>query len=86
MLNTLIQLGSQLSKGRGEWDDIIDFPNVAREREKKIQNHIAELIFDLDSNNVYVSPELREYDDQDCFKYKNLKIQGGNYKAIYCCV
>lgn len=86
MLNTLIRLGKQLSEGIGEWDDIIDFPNIAREREKKIQCHIAELVFDLDSNTVYVSPELREYDDQDCFKYKNIKIQGGNNKAIYCCV
>ena len=86
MLNTLIKLGKQLSEGIGEWDDIIDFPNIARERAKKIQCLIAEVVFDLDSKTVYVSPELSEYDDQDCFKYKNIKIQGGNNKAIYCCV
>lgn len=86
MLNTLIKLGEQLSASTGEWDDIIDFPNIAKEKAKKIKCHIAELIFDLDANTVYVSPELREYDDQDCFKYKNIKIQGGNNKAIYCCV
>ena len=49
MLNTLIRLGKQLSEGRGEWDDIIDFPNIDREREKNIKCHIAELVFDLDS-------------------------------------
>jgi CRISPR-associated protein Csh1 len=86
MLNTLVKLGEQLSAGTGEWDDIIDFPNIAKEKAKKIKCHIAELIFDLDANTVYVSPELREYDDQDCFKYKYIKIQGGNNKAIYCCV
>lgn len=28
MLDTLIKLGSQLSHNRGEWDDIIDYPNI----------------------------------------------------------
>jgi CRISPR-associated protein Csh1 len=36
MLSTLIKLGEQLSDGRGEWDDIIDFPNITKEREKNI--------------------------------------------------
>lgn len=31
MLNTLIRLGKQLSEGRGEWDDIIDFPHAKGE-------------------------------------------------------
>lgn len=26
MLTTLIKLGSQLSHNRGEWDDVIDYP------------------------------------------------------------
>lgn len=37
MLNTLIKLGEQLIDGRGEWDDIIDFPNIAKEKEKNIK-------------------------------------------------
>lgn len=28
MLTTLIKLGSQLSHNRGEWDDIIDYPDT----------------------------------------------------------
>ncbi len=28
MLDTLIKLGSQLSHNRGEWDDIIDYPDT----------------------------------------------------------
>ena len=47
MLSTLIKLGEQLSNGRGEWDDIIDFPNIAKEREKNIKCFVAELLFDL---------------------------------------
>jgi CRISPR-associated protein Csh1 len=86
MLSTLIKLGEQLSDGRGEWDDIIDFPNITKEREKNIKCFVVELVFDLDSKTIYVSPELREYEDQHCFKFKNIKIQGGNNKAIYCCV
>ena len=86
MLDTLIKLGQQLSDGRGEWDDIIDFPNITKEREKNIKCFIAELVFDLDARTIYVSPELLEYEDRHCFKFKNIKIQGGNNKAIYCCV
>lgn len=86
MLGNLIKLGKQLSDGRGEWDHIIDFPNITKEREKNINCFVAELVFDLDSKTIYVSPELIEYEDQHCFKYKNIKIQGGNNKAIYCCV
>lgn len=56
MLSTLIKLGEQLSDGRGEWDDIIDFPNIAKEKEKDINCYVAELVFDLDLNTVYISP------------------------------
>lgn len=28
MIQTLIKLGSQLSHNRGEWDNIIDYPNI----------------------------------------------------------
>ncbi|HEY8690022.1 MAG TPA: TM1802 family CRISPR-associated protein [Chitinophagaceae bacterium] len=87
MLSTLIKLGEQLSDGRGEWDDIIDFPNTSKEREKDIKCYVAELVFDLDLNTVYVAAELKkEYEEKDCLKFKNIKIQGGNNKAIYCCV
>lgn len=60
MLSTLIKLGEQLSDGRGEWDDIIDFPNTIKEREKNIKCFVAELVFDLDSKTVYVSRKLKE--------------------------
>lgn len=87
MLDTLIKLGSQLSHNRGEWDDIIDYPNIQKEKDKSIKLYVAELIFDLDKCDIYLNPSLKEYDeDKSCLDFKNIKIQGGNNKAIYACV
>ena len=87
MIQTLIKLGSQLSHNRGEWDDIIDYPNIQKEIEKGIKLYVAELVFDLDNQNIFVNPSLYEYDEEkSCLQYKNIKIQGGNNKAIYACV
>ena len=87
MIQTLIKLGSQLSHNRGEWDDIIDYPNIQKEIEKGITLYVAELVFDLDNQNIFVNPSLYEYDgERSCLQYKNIKIQGGNNKAIYACV
>jgi len=36
MIQTLIKLGSQLSHNRGEWDDIIDYPNIQKISQFKI--------------------------------------------------
>jgi len=46
MLNTLIKLGKQLSEERGEWDDIIDFPNIAVQFDicKRIKTSQARLL------------------------------------------
>jgi CRISPR-associated protein Csh1 len=54
MLNTFIKLGEKLSDGRGEWDDIIDTPNVAKEREKGMHLYVAEIILDLDKKDIYI--------------------------------
>lgn len=86
MLATLLKLGEELSENRNEWDDIIDTPNVEKDRNKGYNLYVAEIVFDLDEKRVYASPELREYDDTSSLKFKNIKIQGGNNKAIYVCV
>lgn len=87
MLTTLIKLGSQLSHDRGEWDDIIDYPNIEKEKNKNITLYVAELTFNLDQHNIYLNQSLKEYDEEkSCLEYKNIKIQGGNNKAIYACV
>lgn len=86
MLSTLLKLGEELSQNRGEWDDIIDVPNTDKEKNKGYHLYIAEIIFDIDQQSIYVSPELREYDEESSMKYKSIRIQGGNNKAIYVCV
>jgi CRISPR-associated protein Csh1 len=86
MLATLIKLGTQLSENIGEWDDIIDYPKVDTEKKKGIPLYVAEMIFNLDQQVIYFN-DLKEYDeDRSCLEYKNIKIQGGNNKAIYTCV
>lgn len=59
MLTTLIKLGEQFSEGREEWDNIIDFPNITREREKDIKCFVTELVFNVDTNTVYVADKLK---------------------------
>ncbi|MEA5406083.1 hypothetical protein VB776_24300 [Arcicella sp. DC2W] len=87
MLTTLIKLGSQLSHNRGEWDDIIDYPNIQKEKDKNIKLYVAELIFDLDKSDVYLNPSLKEYDEkQSCLAFKNIKILPGKNNSIYSCV
>jgi len=87
MLATLIRLGSQLSRNRGEWDDIIDYPNIENETRKNIYTCIGEIVFDLDQQRVYLDEDFKAYDKtKSCLEHKYIKIQGGNNKAIYACV
>jgi len=87
MLQTLIEIGKQVSMGRGEWDDIIDKPDVSKEKGKGMRLFVATMFFDLDLKEIILDEDsLREYDEEDPFKFKNIKIQGGNNKAIYTTV
>ncbi len=88
MLQTQIRIGKQLSEGRGEWDDILDTPKIETENKKgdTITNYVIPLIFNLDERRIDFG-QLREYDpDESPGRYFNVKIQGGNNKAVYTCV
>ncbi|WP_018621539.1 TM1802 family CRISPR-associated protein [Spirosoma luteum] len=88
MLQTQIRIGQQLSLGRGDWDDILDAPKIETETKKgdPITNYVIPLIFDLDAHRVDFG-SLYEYDpDESPGRYFNVKIQGGNNKAVYTCV
>lgn len=88
MLQTQIRIGQQLSQGRGDWDDILDAPKIEMETKKgdPITNYVIPLIFDLDEHRVDFGG-LLEYDpDESPGRYFNIKIQGGNNKAVYTCV
>ncbi|WP_165840872.1 TM1802 family CRISPR-associated protein [Larkinella punicea] len=87
MLQTLIRIGQQLSQNRGDWDDILDSPKIETETKKgdPITNYVIPLIFNLDERRVEFGG-LLEYDpDESPERFFNIKIQGGNNKAIYTC-
>lgn len=87
MLDTLIRIGKHLSEGRGEWDDIIDVPDITEEQAKGITPLTAQLLFDLDANEVVLErAQVKVFEPRDAYDYKNVKIQGGNNKAIYTTV
>ncbi|WP_028669008.1 TM1802 family CRISPR-associated protein [Runella zeae] len=87
MLQTLIKIGQQKSQNLGEWDDVLDWPKIETENKKgeKITNYVLPIIFDLDESKIKLG-ELGEYDDtKSVQRLFNIKIQGGNNKAIYTC-
>lgn len=91
MLDTLLKIGKQLgeSADREEFDDIIAVPPIdEKQKEKNFTFHIAEIVFDLDNQEVRLGT-LRDYSESDK-KYlyapsrlRCIKIQGGNNKNIY---
>jgi len=87
MLQTQIRIGQQLSQDRGEWDDILDAPKIETTTKKgdPITNYVIPLIFNLDERKIEFG-NLLEYDpDESPSRYFNVKIQGGNNKAVYTC-
>jgi len=89
MLTSLAKFREQLSKNRGDWDDIIDIPKVEYKTKKglELKNYVLEIIFDLDNQDINVDAQnLKEYDELSPVQLKNINIQGGNNKAIYACV
>ncbi len=80
MLDTLLKIGEWQSQGKSAWTRFLEKPKLSGE----IKNYIIPLIFDLDSNDIIICGEyLHEYDEKYVEKWKALKVQGGNNKAIY---
>jgi CRISPR-associated protein Csh1 len=87
MLQTLIQIGQQVSQGRGEWEDIIDVPDFSKEKKKGLRLLSATMLFDIDEMQIVLDENsIKEFSEDDAHNFKNIKIQGGNNKAIYTCV
>lgn len=87
MLQTLLKLGQQGSRNRGEWDDLLKVPTV--ETEKKgdaITSYCLPVRFDLDTSEVSLG-ELREYEGLESVRrWFNLAVAGGNNPSVYVCV
>lgn len=63
MLQTLINIGKEISKGRDEWNDIIYTPAISNE--KGFRLYAAEMLFDIDENAiVFDANSLREYSEE----------------------
>ena len=89
MLSTLLKIGEWQSKGANEWSRFLEKPKVNLKDKKgnDIKNFTLPIIFDLDEMDIIIDPaNLKEYDESDVSKFKALKIQGGNNKAIYTTV
>jgi len=87
MLQSLIKIGQQRSQDLGEWDDVLDWPKIETENKKgeKITNYVLPIVLDLDEGQITFG-DLGEYDDEKTVqRIFNIKIQGGNNKAIYTC-
>ena len=89
MLKTLITIGNQLAKNMDEWDDLINYIEVDKTSGKdnaKLNNSIAEIVFDLDEMDVYVSKELRAYDDRSPKTWRCIRIFERRGKSVVSCV
>lgn len=88
MLQSLIKIGRLKSQDLGEWDDVLDWPKIETENKNggQVTNYVLPIIFDLDESQIKLG-ELGEYNDTKTVqRLFNIKIQGGNNKAIYTCV
>lgn len=82
MLDTLYAIGKEISQDRDDWEDIILVPKT----DEKFQRYNLKIVFDLDQQQVLVSPEYLDTFSESLDKLRsigNLKIQGGNNKSIY---
>ena len=80
MLDTLLKIGDWQSQGKSQWTRFLEKPKLKEEA----KNYILPLVFDLDNNDIVVIGEsLHEYDEKYVEKWKSIKVQGGNNKAIY---
>ncbi|MCB9346207.1 MAG: hypothetical protein H6573_01685 [Lewinellaceae bacterium] len=82
MLNTLIEIGKQVSKGRHPWEDFLLNIKVS-ERDAQKNQLVLRVVFDLDSNTISLEDGLVRYNHEKRPEYGLIDILKGNNKAIY---
>jgi CRISPR-associated protein Csh1 len=85
MLNTLIEIGKQVSEGRHPWEDFLLNIKV-RERDAQKNQLILRIVFDLDAGAISVEDGLKLYNPDKRAEYGLIDILKGNNKAIYVAV
>lgn len=86
MLNTLIEIGKQMSKeDRHPWEDfLLDIKSTDRDQGKDML--ILRMVFDLDANDIIIEGNLERYIRERRAEYGLIDILKGNNKAIYVAV
>lgn len=86
MLNTLIEIGKQVSKKeRHPWEDfLLDIKLSNRDAEKNMV--ILRIVFDLDASTIVTEGNLERYLRDRRAEYGLIDILKGNNKAIYSAV
>lgn len=82
MLNTLIEIGRQISEGRHPWEDFLLAIKVS-ERDAEKNQLILRLVFDLDTGTISLEDGLMRYNHDKRPEYGLIDILKGNNKAIY---
>lgn len=85
MLNTLIEIGKQVSEGRHPWEDFLLNIKVS-ERDAQKNLLILRIVFDLDAGAISVEDGLKRYLPEKRAEYGLIDILKGNNKAIYAAV
>lgn len=85
MLNTLIEIGKQISKGRHPWEDFLLNIKV-NERDAQKNQLILRMAFNLDTEKISVEGGLKVYNPEKRAGYGLIDILKGNNKAIYVAV
>ncbi len=82
MLNTLIEIGKQISEGRHPWEDFLLNIKVG-ERDANKNPLILRIVFDLDQDEISLEDGLTRYNHDKRAEYGLIDILKGNNKAIY---
>ncbi|MCB0596020.1 MAG: hypothetical protein H6557_24475 [Lewinellaceae bacterium] len=82
MLNTLIEIGKQISKDRHPWEDFLLNIKVS-ERDAQKNQLILRIVFDLDADAISLDDGWKVYNPDKRPEYGLIDILKGNNKAIY---
>jgi CRISPR-associated protein Csh1 len=79
MLSTLISIGKEIAQQQGEWDNLVEIPKKVSEIDNNgntIQNHVLEIVFDVDNKKFVFEDRLRAFGKENSpTRYRNIKSE-----------
>jgi CRISPR-associated protein Csh1 len=82
MLNTLIEIGRQISEDRHPWEDFLLNVKIS-ERDEEKNRLILRLVFDIDTGAINTEEGLKQYLPEKRADYGLIDLLKGNNKSIY---